>query len=122
MSDFIACTPKSLSDETILESAKKAIEINPANQPPMEHIPRASGGEPDLRSIAVVTGKRWPSTGVRLTVGFLDNPPSELRSRIISHMNAWSKKSKHPVYRIPSRSIRPYRALECVGILVVRRN
>ena len=26
---------------------------------------------------------------VRLTVGFLDNPPADLRARIVSHMNAW---------------------------------
>src|SRR4029079_16966593 len=29
--------------------------------------------------------------GVRLTVGFLDSPPADLRNRILSHMNAWNK-------------------------------
>jgi Astacin (Peptidase family M12A) len=33
--------------------------------------------------------RHWGSGGVRLTVGFLDNPPADLRARILSHMNAW---------------------------------
>src|SRR2546423_7811979 len=41
--------------------------------------------------IAVLIGKRWHTAGVRLTVGFLDNPPADLRARIILHMNAWAK-------------------------------
>src|SRR5205807_3648017 len=41
--------------------------------------------------IAVLTTKYWHTKGVKLTVGFLDNPPADLRSRIVSHMNAWAK-------------------------------
>jgi hypothetical protein len=53
--------------------------------------------EPDFRptrlSLAAVTTKYWgPSKGVHLTVGFpFDDPPTELRSRILFHMNAWAK-------------------------------
>jgi hypothetical protein len=40
--------------------------------------------------LALLTAKYWGSKGVRLTVGFLDNPPADLRARILSHMNAWN--------------------------------
>ena len=40
--------------------------------------------------IAVLTTKYWGTQGVRLTVGFLDNPEAALRSRILQHMNAWN--------------------------------
>jgi len=33
----------------------------------------------------------WGIKGVKLTVSFLDNPPKDLRKRILQHMNAWSK-------------------------------
>ena len=38
-----------------------------------------------------MTSKRWHGDGVNLSVGFLDNPPKELRQKILSHMNAWNK-------------------------------
>jgi hypothetical protein len=43
------------------------------------------------RRLAVVIGRRWPVTGVRLSVQFLDAPPKDLRARIVLHMNAWGK-------------------------------
>ena len=41
--------------------------------------------------LALEVAKRWPASGVRLTVGFLDSPPADLRARILLHMNAWAK-------------------------------
>jgi hypothetical protein len=38
-----------------------------------------------------LTTKYWRTNGVRLTVAFLDNPPAALRTRILSHMNAWAE-------------------------------
>jgi hypothetical protein len=49
------------------------------------------GFSPTPMSIAVMTKKFWGNKGVKLTVGFLDNPSATLRSKILSHMNAWSK-------------------------------
>ena len=43
------------------------------------------------RRIVVVRKLRWPETGVKLSVQFLDNPPADLRRHILLHMNAWSK-------------------------------
>jgi hypothetical protein len=44
----------------------------------------------ELRLAASMT-RYWGSGGVRLTVSFLDNPPQALRTRILSHMNAWNR-------------------------------
>lgn len=92
MNELITCTPKALPREHWVKAAKTAVTINPANQPHAEHMMRALGGElPTPERIAVMIGKRWPSGGVKLTVGFMDNPPANLRKRILLHMNAWAK-------------------------------
>ena len=44
-----------------------------------------------MARLALVIGRRWPATGVRLTVKFLDGAPKDLRTRILLHMNAWAK-------------------------------
>jgi hypothetical protein len=38
-----------------------------------------------------LTTKYWGLQGISLTAGFLDNPPADLRKRILLHMNAWAK-------------------------------
>jgi hypothetical protein len=69
-----------------------ASEINPVNHAPVERLVRVMPGfAPKPEHIAVLTTKYWHSGGVNLTVGFLDNPPAALRTRILSHMNAWAK-------------------------------
>ena len=45
---------------------------------------------PTPERLAVLTTKYWGNAGVQLTVGFRDNPPLDLRAKILSHMNAWS--------------------------------
>jgi hypothetical protein len=47
--------------------------------------------KPTREHIALVTAKYWGIQGVRLTVSFLDNPPADLRKRILLHMNAWAQ-------------------------------
>ncbi len=93
MSDPIVCTPKSLPRDLWVSAARKSVKINPANHPHRELIARSMATtalEPQLR-IAVLVGKRWHTAGVRLSIGFLDNPPADLRKRVILHMNAWGK-------------------------------
>jgi hypothetical protein len=41
--------------------------------------------------LALDIGLRWQESGVSLTVGFLDNPSTALRGRILTRMNAWSR-------------------------------
>jgi hypothetical protein len=88
---ILVCTPKRLPQELLVSAAQTAVEINPLNHPPMHRLTRVLR---DFKStplrIAVVTTKYWGAVGVRLTVGFMDNPPADLRKRILQHMNAWS--------------------------------
>ncbi len=86
------CTIKILPQHQWVSSARQAIQINPANAPAVHMLERAlPGAAPPVEHLALLTAKYWGNKGVQLTVGFLDNPPSDLRSRILSHMNAWNQ-------------------------------
>src|SRR5581483_12516016 len=90
----IVCTPRSLPVPQLAVAARRAVQVNPANAVQhriVERTPVGQRGGP--RRLAVVIGRRWPATGVRLTVQFLDNPPADFRKRIVKHMNAWAKSS-----------------------------
>jgi len=74
------------------QAAKQARFFNPINAPNMGNFPsRLSHLITDREFIAVVTQKYWHTNGMLFTVGFLDSPAADLRARILSHMNAWSK-------------------------------
>ncbi|WP_210514555.1 M12 family metallopeptidase [Hymenobacter terricola] len=88
---LLTCTPKRLPRELWIPAAAQATAINPNNHPPLERLARVMRFTPTPDRIAVLTTKRWHTAGVHLTVGFLDNPPADLRKRIIQHMNAWAK-------------------------------
>jgi hypothetical protein len=87
---MLVCTPKRLPLELLVPAARTAVEVNPVNHPPLHRLTRVLR---DFRAtperIAVVTTKYWGIGGVRLTVGFMDTPPANLRKRILQHMNAW---------------------------------
>jgi len=88
----IVCRPRALTPEQAAKVLRRSIEINPANadeQRVLTRTPVGRRGGP--RRLAVLIGHKWPETGVRLTVQFLDNPSRDLRARILLHMNAWSK-------------------------------
>jgi astacin (peptidase family M12A) len=87
-----SCVVKVLPPEKWAEAAQKAVEINPANALPVNNL-RAALADTVIppQHLALLTAKRWPASGVRLTVGFLDNPAADLRSRLLSHMNAWGE-------------------------------
>jgi hypothetical protein len=89
---LIICRPKSLSLDQFVSAAKRAIEVNPENAREQRRVARTPvGRRGGPRRIAVVVGRKWPATGVKLSVSFLDNPSQALRKRIISHMNAWGE-------------------------------
>ncbi|MDB5010280.1 MAG: hypothetical protein JWQ06_1069, partial [Mucilaginibacter sp.] len=84
------CTIRVLPKELWASAAEKAIQINPANAPAINQLRMAmpdAAIEPD--HLALLTAKYWGVGGVHLTVGFMDNPPADLRARLLSHMNAW---------------------------------
>lgn len=90
MKPILVCAPRPLPKHLILPAAELAIRLNPANRPhPV--VLSALGPAPTRERIAIVTNKRWHTNGVRLTVGFMWDAPSDLRARIIQQMNAWAK-------------------------------
>jgi Astacin (Peptidase family M12A) len=95
MEQIFVCTPKRLPMELLVRAARTAVEINPLNHPPLYRLTRVLPEfKPTPERIAVVTTKYWGVEGVRLTVGFMDNPPKDLRKRILRHMNAWKATAK----------------------------
>jgi hypothetical protein len=81
-----------LSPERLEEAARRSIEVNPANAIETRAVSRSPiGRRGGPGRLAVVVGNRWPATGVRLSVQFLDSPSKTLRSRILAHMNAWGQ-------------------------------
>jgi len=92
MSITLVCIPKRLELSKLLPAAKTAVGINPLNRAPLDRLRGIMPGfSPTPERIAVVTTKYWGMKGVRLTVGFMDNPPADLKKRLLLHMNAWGK-------------------------------
>ena len=88
----LTCTPKRLPQDQWVGAAKTAHKINPTNRPRIESLQGSLKGvviEP--MHLALLTAKYWGHDGVRLTVGFLDGAPADLRARIVLHMNAWAE-------------------------------
>ena len=90
MKNNFICTVKLLPKDQWSKAAANAVTVNPMNSPSLHLLKLAT---PDTvlnpEHIALLTSKYWGNNGVSLTVGFLDNPPADLRARILSHMNAW---------------------------------
>jgi hypothetical protein len=88
--ELLTCTPKQLPGDLLVPAAENAVRINPVNHPRVHGMTALRAGKaPTREEIAVVTSKYWGAKGVRLTVGFLDKPETALRTKILSHMNAW---------------------------------
>ncbi len=86
------CIPRSLTIEQAALAARRSIDVNPANAEASRTVERSAGGRRGgARRLALLTGSRWPTTGMKFTVQFLDNPSPGLRSKILAHMNAWSQ-------------------------------
>ena len=95
MAQVIVCRPKMLPVKQWAAAAETAVKINPVNRAAVEHLTMVMPGfAPTPERIAALTTKYWHTDGVTLTVGFLDNPPADLRKRILKHMNAWNKTAK----------------------------
>lgn len=87
--DVIPCSIKMLPEDQWIAAAATAVRVNPANHFSSSQFARATGTILPPAHLALLTQKRWPSTGVHLTVGFLGTVDAALRARILSHMNAW---------------------------------
>jgi len=91
MATRLVCMPRQLPEHLRIAAAERAVAINPRNHPSSATIAVALGQNPPRARIAVLVAKRWPTHGVKLTVGFMDAAPADLRKRILLHMNAWAK-------------------------------
>jgi len=62
---------------------------------------KPSSSDKSPGEIAVYKANTW-NTGVRLSVSFIDNPkpPADLRTRILSHMNAWKEYCNVEFYQV----------------------
>lgn len=87
----IVCTPRIMPHEEDgwVAAAARALGICASNGPPM--LFSLIGMAPEPSHLAVMVSKYWGPAGVRLTVGFMDNPDAETRRRILLHANAWGK-------------------------------
>lgn len=91
-SEIIPCTLKLLPPDQWIPASETAVRINPANKSHLHQLRQAISA--DVLSpahLALLTGKRWPTTGVSLTVGFIGTVDPTLSARILSHMNAWGQ-------------------------------
>jgi hypothetical protein len=88
----LGCTLKALPQRLLEKAAKTAGKINPANVPMLGPLPAmASRVVMDPQALTVLTTKYWGPTPRRLTVSFMENTPANLRTQIISHLNAWTR-------------------------------
>jgi hypothetical protein len=88
----IGCAVKQVPERLLFKAAEVATRINPVNAPVFGRTNAvAEGVLPTVLAAAVVIGKYWGPTPRRLTVSFMDNPSAELRRRIVSHLNAWTR-------------------------------
>jgi hypothetical protein len=88
---YIGCTIRQLPRGQRFAAAMQAAAINPNNAPP---IAAAMALLEDPMRLTVLYSKKWATTGVDLTVQFLDNPDAETRRMILSEdigANAWEK-------------------------------
>jgi hypothetical protein len=89
---YIGCDIRLLPEDQWVDAALAAAVENPANAPATSILALGLPGVTIEREhLALVTQKFWRSHGVHLTVGWMDDPPAELRRRILAHMNAWGQ-------------------------------
>jgi hypothetical protein len=91
--EYPSCVPKALPGRLTIQAAHTAMRINPVNGPAFGPM---AGAAMDLDvisplMIAVMVSKYWGPTPRQLTVSFTETTPSDLRARILSHMNEWAK-------------------------------
>jgi hypothetical protein len=89
--DTPGCSIKAVPTRLLQKCANNAIRLNPSNAPMMAPIGGDGFGVLDPLRIAVMTTKYWGTQPRQLTVSFMDNASSALRTRILGHMNAWTR-------------------------------
>ena len=83
----IGCRIKPLPGRLQEKGAHVAVRINPTNAPLREMVPE---GVIAPQHLTLLISKYWGPTPRQFSVSFMESTPADLRSRILSHMNAWS--------------------------------
>ena len=86
-----SCGVKTVPKRLAVKAARNAIGINPVNAPLQPLGALGISAPSDPLSMAVLTGKYWGPSPRTLTVSFMESTPSDLRARIVSHLNAWTR-------------------------------
>lgn len=86
---LIGCTIRHLPTRAQENAAKIATTINPANAPLIGRMAAAAAPSPTRAFLSVLTAKYWGPAPKPFTVSFLEATSEALRSRVLSHMNAW---------------------------------
>jgi hypothetical protein len=90
----IGCVPRQLPERLQVKAAQTATRINPANGlnvAAMASLGLSNSGIMDPLRIAVLTAKYWGPRPRQLTVSFMESTPTDLRERIVRHLNAWNR-------------------------------
>lgn len=87
------CTIKPLPPRLLKNAAEAATSINPVNAPGIGPLSQLGSSVTisDPQSLTILTSKYWGPQPRVLTVSFMEETSPELRARIVSHMNAWTK-------------------------------
>lgn len=85
---FQPCAVMSLPTAQMrIEAAQVAMKVNPLNAP----MRRASNTEATPLEIAMNVNKYWGPTPRRLTVSFMEQSSNAFQSKVLEHMNAWTR-------------------------------
>jgi hypothetical protein len=84
-SEIPCCSIKVLPKKEWIPAAATAVNQNAANAPMLQMLQDVVLPP---EHAALLTSKYWGAGGVNLTVSFMDSPAADLRTRILSHMNA----------------------------------
>ena len=92
MPQEIGCTIKMLPAHLLEKAAETAVKVFPVNRPVIESS-REMAAElvANPQKLTLLVTKYWGPIPRKLTVSFMESTSADLRKRIISHMNAWSK-------------------------------
>jgi len=75
------------------KAADVAARINPANAPLRELLGAGVYGPDGPLALTLTTAKYWGPKPKTLTVSFMEATAADLRTRIVSHLNAWAQYS-----------------------------
>ncbi|WP_324670565.1 M12 family metallopeptidase [Hymenobacter sp. GOD-10R] len=88
----LGCSIKSVPPRLAKLAADTALRVNPVNGPVLGRLADLKAPtdfQPQF--LTVLVSKYWGPSPRRLTVSFMEPTPADLRARIVSHMNAWTR-------------------------------